>query len=668
MRSTPTLLAIASMLCAATPAAQALGFGKVSNATTLGQPLNFAAGVHLDLNESVARDCVAAEVVAGDSRVPPEQVRATLEPGQGAQQRSVRVTTKAPIVEPVVTIKVTIGCGSRLSREFVAFIDPPLLKPQVATDLPPQRIDNQVAPLLAIVQGTELRPASMNDAPRRGEERTPGMPVRTRPAKRALATNAGAATTSTAAPRPARVARRTSGEPRVAGPRLRLDATEPVRLAAAPVSPTTAIKPAADAARTGHAAVNVAAAQTSHVLPEAVMAAQAAASSAAAAAASQASLLAQERERIRVLEHGIAQLRGEAQATRQSLAELQSQLQRAHDERYANPLVLGLAALSLLLAVIAALGWRRPQRRHWWEAAAEPALAATPAAAPAPVAAPVDENVQEDLPWTYERPVALPTQPAEIGGLEVTTVLEAFPTGSSAIAAGTGAPSTVDELIDLEQQREFFVVLGQDAAAAELLADHLRDRPDASPLPYLELLEIQRRQGDPAAHAAVRAGFAARFGVEAPAWDAEPALGSSLEEHPYTIAGLQSIWAHPPAVMQSLEAALLGRFAPDAGFGLAAYRELLLIYSIARDLAEHATVDPTPEPAYDDSTIDLLLPLEGAGREAPVLHLVASTGVPEAASDAAAASNAGAPTALDFDLSDWTEPEPPRTAAGSSRY
>lgn len=650
MRSTPILLAIAiaTVLCATTPAVHALGFGKIANATTLGQPLNFAARVHLDMNESVARECVAAEVFAGENRVPSDQVRVTLEPGQGAQQRNVRVTTRAPIVEPVVTVNVTIGCGSRLSREFVAFIDPPLLQPALA-ELPPQRVDSQIAPLLAIVQGTEVRPASMNDAtrlPSKEEGRAPAMPARPRPAKRALATNAPARTASTAAARPARVARKTAAESRVAGPRLRLETTEPVRpaLAAAPAAPASAVHAAATAADVATQA---------------------------------ASLLAQERERIRLLESGIEQLRADAQATRQSVAALQLQLQGAQAERYTNPLVLGLAALSLLLAVIAALGWRRPQRGSWWEAASEPALAATPVAAVPRVEATIEDSVREDAPWTYARPVALPTQPAEIGGLEVTTVLQAVPPRDKAVAAGTGAHSTVDALIDLHQQCEFFVVLGQDAAAAQLLADHLCDRPDASPLPYLELLELHRRQGDRETHAAVRTSFATRFGVEAPAWDTEPALGGSLEEHPHTIASLQSIWAHPPAVMQSLEAALLGRFAPDAGFGLAAYRELLLIYSIARDLAEHVTVDETPGSANEESAIDLLLPLEAAARETPVLHLVASTGLPEATTEAAteaaidatadAGDNAGAPTALDFDISDWTDAEPPR-AAGSSRY
>ena len=40
----------------------AVGFGRIANATQLGQPLNFAASVRLDADEVLPRECVAAEV------------------------------------------------------------------------------------------------------------------------------------------------------------------------------------------------------------------------------------------------------------------------------------------------------------------------------------------------------------------------------------------------------------------------------------------------------------------------------------------------------------------------------------------------------------------------------------------------------------------------------
>ena len=64
---------------------------------------------------------------------------------------------------------------------------------------------------------------------------------------------------------------------------------------------------------------------------------------------------------------------------------------------------------------------------------------------------------------------------------------------------------SIEELIDLEQQAEFFIVLGQDEAAVDLLVDHLRSTGGGSPLPYLKLLEIYSRTEDRGAYERNRA-------------------------------------------------------------------------------------------------------------------------------------------------------------------
>ena len=79
---------------------------------------------------------------------------------------------------------------------------------------------------------------------------------------------------------------------------------------------------------------------------------------------------------------------------------------------------------------------------------------------------------------------------------------------------------SAEELIDLEQQAEFFVVLGQDDAAIDLLVSHLRDAGGTSPLPYLKLLEIYRRLDDRDAYERTRDRFNHRFNAHVPGWDA----------------------------------------------------------------------------------------------------------------------------------------------------
>jgi len=69
--------------------------------------------------------------------------------------------------------------------------------------------------------------------------------------------------------------------------------------------------------------------------------------------------------------------------------------------------------------------------------------------------------------------------------------------------------------------------------------------------------------------------------------------------------------------METLDASLFRRNKTDETFELPAYRELLFVYSIARDLAEHAGVAP-------NTAVDLLLPLNEPGEE-PIARLSATT-------------------------------------------
>ena len=66
---------------------------------------------------------------------------------------------------------------------------------------------------------------------------------------------------------------------------------------------------------------------------------------------------------------------------------------------------------------------------------------------------------------------------------------------------------SIEEHIDVDQQAQFLVVLGQDEAAIDLLLDHLRGTGGTSPLPYLRLMQIYRKRGDEAAYERTRERF-----------------------------------------------------------------------------------------------------------------------------------------------------------------
>lgn len=639
MRRAPLTFTLGTaILLVASPMVSAMGFGRTVTATTLGQPLNFSASVSLESDESLPRECVGANVFVGEAMLPAPNVRVTLEPARDGIGRIVRVTTATLIDEPIVTVEVSIGCNSRVSRRFVTFIDPPLVylaQAQGDTPAPQRGVDTRTAPILEAARsgnaGRRGAGAGGEDSPAAAAPRAQVNAAR-RPerSERQSVASAGSATINSARrqrpPRAARPAGSRAGTsfaaaPSRGAPRLKLEAPPLIVAAATPTTspsgnvsnkPVPAPLPSLPAisAATAPAAAAQAASQplvaTTTATPVATPASEG------------------ERERMQVLEAGLARLIAESQANRQAVATLQARLRQAETDRYANGLVYALGAGLIFFAALAAAFWavrpRQRQRARWFDAAANqqaraqrnPAPSArSDAPASATAAAPAEARPTTSRP--AGPPVTAPAQ-STIGGLEVTTVLgpellrrvlpaEADPYSPDQPAAVRRSGSmSMEELIDLEQQAEFFVVLGQDEAAIDLLAAHVCDGAGVSPLPFLKLLEIHQRRGDQPAYERVRESFQERFDAFAPDWKADLQRGRSLDEYPQTIARLQALWSTPMQAMQVLDSLLFRRSEADEAFDFPAYRELLFLYSVARELAGNVDTELGP--------IDLFLPLD----------------------------------------------------------
>ncbi|MBT9504716.1 MAG: hypothetical protein IV092_25960 [Burkholderiaceae bacterium] len=665
-RSSLRVLVLAASLAAAFGTAAAVGLGRPVTASSLGQPLNLIVPLRLDADEPLASECVSAEVLVGDSRLPAPLVRVVVEGAGDGAPRALRVITLQPVEEPVVVVNLSVGCPARLTRQFVAFIDPaptqvPAAAPQLA-QLPPLQqataaLEAPVRRAPATTAAPQLAQASPEPTPARFKPAAPNK----RPKPRVVRLTADAQGLPGAAIQPAQSetgepavkrAARSAPAARASAPsgRLRLDAAQ------------ASVAPAATAA----SAVDVAALL--------------------AQAASQATgVESPEAQRLRQLESSLTQLRSEAKQTSETLAALRLQLQQAQQDRSPNSLIYGLGALALLLGAGCLYLWRLREREShqremaWWDspeaaghvlkqeagspAAAVASVAVTPAAtlpqpaavlapvspvAPEPVAlasAPLDDGQTDTLPADVLEVLRASREPA----VPLHEQTQAFARVSAApdfVAAKylpdisvteLSAPATgldqsepelhsdfarssfgahqvsAEELIDLEQQAEFFVVLGQDDAAVELLANHLQASSGASALPYLKLLEIHRRRSDVSAYAEIAAALTERFGVLPPVWDdADPAAVHDLEAYPEVLARLQRQWGDHGASMDLLQRLLvrpLGRELGDGGqpassMDIAAYLDMLLLYSVARDLSEH-------EVRGDE--VDVFLPLDQPG-------------------------------------------------------
>jgi pilus assembly protein FimV len=574
----PRTLVIFIALAAFAAQAQALGFGSGPAGAVLGQSLDQVIGVRLDPGEQLGSECVSAEVQVGETRLPATAVRTRLE-GEG-QNLVVRVQTTSVIDEPVVTVALALGCPARLSRRFVVFADPASAAAPSAPVSPPATV-------------------SVDDQQSAPEQKTsPPVPLaEARPAARppVAASNAQVAVAKPVQRPPRPPAKRVprvdepSAPVAAARPRLKLDAVE------APVNPALT-------AELIQAAASAAAAQA---------AAQATAEANAAAAS-----------RVAALEQSIERLRADSAADRETLKALRQKA--AQDSQWSGLASVLLALLVALAALAAWLGLRlrrlqAERQQAWWNAAGSPnaaAAAAVAAAGAAPTGANTDAGTLSPsagpqtgaaMGYSSTRPGTLgpvfkpdlTDEPTTQPPLSVIERTEPLPVGWREDPEPQRDVS-IEELIDLEQQAEFFIVLGQEEAAIDLLVDHLRSTGGGSPLPYLKLLEIYRRRGDREAYDRTRARFNHRFNAYAPDWDDDTQTGRALEDYPSIVARLQMAWPSPIDAMAELES-LLFRKARGELFDMPAYRDVLFLYSLARDL-----LDREPQGAPN---VDVLLPI-----------------------------------------------------------
>ncbi len=647
--------------------ASAAGIETGSSAVVMGQPLSFAAQVRLEPGATLEPQCVNAEVTAGDRRLATSLVSTVVEM-IGVDLARVRVLTQQVVEEPVLGIDLSVGCQARMFRRFVLLADPPRPNPMVA----PLALgaSSNTAGALGGPASSPVMP--LNGAAEAGDVRRPD-----------LADVSAGRTQARAQVTPAKAAARRSVKAAAARSDGKVQRNRTARL-----------KPRAEPARLRLDMLDSADDPQARAVEEALQAvAQAASAARAAASAASASAA-----RIAALEQTVTQLRSDNQARSELVMQLRERLAQVDGSTiWLLPLLLLSGALAALAAWLA---WRmatlqRAQQQAWRATPSPRAEGAAGEAAPSrqptspvpfvtankpagsglagekpravpawPPAAPAAPRPQwaatagpSTLPESrdHTRTEVLPVAPARaatpvpaVGGgrpdpgaaasLERTDVLP------PRAQADPGVPRdvSIEELIDLEQQAEFFVVLGQDEAAVDLLVEHLRTTGGGSPLPYLKLLEIHHRLGDRAAYERTRSRFNHRFNAFAPEWGADLHGGRSLEDYPGVVPRLQQVWSRPLDAMAELEA-LLFRKSLGELFELPAYREVLFLYSLARDLMDHE--------ATDTSSVDLLLPLSDGGEfgsTAPAPF----TGLQGATSTGPAPDFDSRPTApVDFDIS-----------------
>jgi hypothetical protein len=164
-----------------------------------------------------------------------------------------------------------------------------------------------------------------------------------------------------------------------------------------------------------------------------------------------------------------------------------------------------------------------------------------------------------------------------------------------------------EELFDVQQQAEFFMSLGEDEQAIQVLRNHIQDSQVPSALAYLDLFKIYHRQGRRADYEALRIEFNRVFNAGAPPFDQYADGSKSLEAYETAFGRIQALWPEP-RVLDVIEESIFRESGDTEAevFDLEAYRELLLLHALAKEIIQREAADSAAPKDFQNTKVQRL--------------------------------------------------------------
>jgi len=296
------------------------------------------------------------------------------------------------------------------------------------------------------------------------------------------------------------------------------------------------------------------------------------------------------------MESTLNALREQTAQNQRTLLALRSELSEARESRYRNPLVYALIGLLLLALLAMGMMWRALRRAtapQWWGEGPPPTRSQFAA-----------------LHGAEQEPLEPPEPPTKKGRrrmepgssfatLEPVEEDEPIATPPAPLAATMAHPAqrmvNTEELFDVQQQSDFFLSLGQHDQAIAVLREHIAANPGTSALAYLDLLKIYHSQGRKEEYDRLRQDFSTNFNAGVPPFEKFEEAGRGLEHYRGTLARIEAQWPASGTLplIEELVFRKPGNRDEDS-FDLAAYRELLLLYSVAKEVIDPDSAPPAP--------------------------------------------------------------------------
>ncbi|WP_158592194.1 FimV/HubP family polar landmark protein [Noviherbaspirillum sedimenti] len=200
----------------------------------------------------------------------------------------------------------------------------------------------------------------------------------------------------------------------------------------------------------------------------------------------------------------------------------------------------------------------------------------------------VEEAAEREIPRIAQpaRRTMPATAPAPQPAQAAQAAQQAAPASATAARRNDDAqPMKVEDISDLMQEAEFWMLLNDPARAIEILEPYAGVGQPISPVPWIYLLDLYRLTGQRENYQALAGRIKRRFNANAPAWDDEGAAASSrsLRDYPHVVQAIEDMW-ESEGIVPYLENLLFDeREGARAGFDLAVYREIIHLIGVARD-------------------------------------------------------------------------------------
>ena len=584
---------VGSILLSTAMSSHAATLGRHSGAAVLGRPLDIRVQALLAPGEDVGSLCIRSEVFYGESAVSSGSISTSVQRTAPDAEASVRVQVSQPVNEPVVNVVVRTGCAAPFSRRYVLLADPASEPARTVGGVLPGALPAVALPPLTAESGLSNRSvragqgsagsASDREASGGSTEARNSEPARQKPSVAQR-------------PKPSSVVRKPAPEPTPpATPRLQLDPVDlslaierdPVlKLSLSMLSEPTASEDERAAAGLLWKAINA--------TPEEIL---------------------RDSQKLAVLEAEAKGLREQEQQNKTALAAMESQLDSA---RYMTWLAYVFGALFLL--ALGALLWMSRRRkaeqaaedRGAWYAGttAKPATRTARAAAASagvldvreePQGVDIDLNLDgdfDDYQSLHDASMAL------IDGVAPAGAPVKNGAGVAGAAASVSRSVATEELFDVQQQADFFISLGEYEQAIDVLKSHIAETPEPGALAYLDLFRLYHQLGRHEEYERLREDFNLRFNAGAPPFENYSDDSKGLESYETAFGRIQALWPQP-RVLDVIEKSIFKEPNDPDGevFDLEAYRELLLLHAVAKEMIHRELTDLPEQVDFEHTAI-----------------------------------------------------------------